>query len=114
MDITTLDIILIIIAVVLIAVVVIIKLNTKRYIIRATRRIDDHYGSLLNKSQNENRRLNTLYNELKTQSAAQKYTSKSANSSHMLKVERIAAEQVNLQAQQDERGRRILLQGRCC
>ena len=102
MDITTLDIILIIIAVVLIAVVVIIKLNTKRYIIRATRRIDDHYGSLLNKSQNENRRLNTLYNELKTQSAAQKYTSKSANSSHMLKVERIAAEQVNLQAQQDE------------
>lgn len=102
MDFTTLDIILIIIAVILIAVVVIIRINTKKYIIRATRRIDDHYASLLNKSYNENRRINTLYNELKTQSAAQKSTRKNANSSQILQVERIAAEQVNLQAQQDE------------
>ncbi len=102
MDFTTLDIILIIIAAILIAVVVIIKLNTKKYILRATRRIDDHYGSLLNKSQNENRRLNTLYNELKTQSAAQKSSSANANTPQLRRVERIAAEQVNLQAQQDE------------
>ena len=110
MDFTTLDIILIIIAAILIAVVIFIKINTKKYIIRATRRIDDHYSSLLNKSYNENRRINTLYNELKNQSAAQKSTTKNANASHSLKMERLAAEQVNLQAQQDE-GQHRLRQG---
>ena len=102
MNFTGLDILLIIIAVISVAVVMVGKIKNQKYIIKATRRIDDHYTALLNKSEGENRRITTLYNELKKQSSAQKSLSKTTVSADVIYIEHIAAQQTKLQAKQDE------------
>ncbi|MBR6178231.1 MAG: SpoIIE family protein phosphatase [Bacteroidales bacterium] len=102
MDFSLLNIILVVIVVIAVAAYVVTNIRNKRYLLKATRRLDSKYTSLLSKAESENRRLTALYNDLKAKSTSNKlpeHTSGSFGISHM---ERIAAEQTKLEAQQSE------------
>ena len=83
-------------------VIVYAKVRQKKYLLRATRRIDDHFSSLLSKAESENRRINTLYNDLKKQVSESKNAVSSRKSANIIDIERLAAEQKNLEVQQHE------------
>ena len=61
-----LNIILIVVALVAVAAFVVTTLRNKRYLLKATRRINSKYSSLLSKAESENRRITVLYNNLKS------------------------------------------------
>lgn len=110
MDFSLLNIILIAIAVIAVAAYVITNIRNKRYLLKATRRLDNKYTSLLSKAESENRRITTIYNDLKAKSSANKPIDQTSNNVALANVERIAAEQTKLEVQQAElaeRNRRL-------
>ena len=102
MEFTITEIVFIAIAAILAVALVVIIFKNNKYLIRATRRIDNHYSTLLNIAQNENRRISTLYNNLKKQSSTQKPLYEPVDASKIVDVERLAAQQKELEAQQME------------
>lgn len=102
MDFTLTEILLIAISAILAVALVVIIIKNKKYLIKATRRIDNHYSTLLNIAQNENKRISTLYNNLKKQSSTQKPLYEPVDASKIVDIERIAAQQKELEAQQIE------------
>ena len=102
MEFTITEIVFIAIAAILAVALVVVIFKNNKYLIRATRRIDNHYSTLLNIAQNENRRISTLYNNLKKQSSTQKPLYEPVDASKIVDVERLAAQQKELEAQQME------------
>ncbi len=102
MDFCLLNIILIVVALVAVAAFVVTTLRNKRYLLKATRRINSKYSSLLSKAESENRRITVLYNNLKSHNSPTSLSDETPSAADVVDVERIAAEQKKLEAQQAE------------
>ena len=104
MEFTILEIILMVVAAALTVAIVVLISNNKKFRLKAARRIDDQYEALLNKSEGENRRITTLYDDLKSRTAADKKasTSSALKIAQTIDVERLIAEQKKLQIEQED------------
>ena len=100
---TVFDIILMVIVAALLIIVVVMKTRSKRLVMRAVHRMDAKYTELLEKSESEKRRINTLYDELKSRVNDNNNTSTfTSNVAQVIDIERLASEQKKLEAQQSE------------
>ncbi|MBO7568241.1 MAG: hypothetical protein J6T60_14235, partial [Bacteroidales bacterium] len=103
MTLNTLDILLIIIAVAAIAAAAYMFFRRRTLLLRASRRFDRKYSAMLREADSEIERLNIINYELKNKSDEPK-TSTNAISvpNQLFDLEKIAAEQKKLEAQQQE------------
>ncbi|MBR2104309.1 MAG: SpoIIE family protein phosphatase [Bacteroidales bacterium] len=103
MNLTILDILLIITTVAAIAVAVAVMLTRKRFASKTARRMDDLYTSQIRDYESEIRRLNTLLDdETRRNKEANPSLSKSAAIAQAVDIEKMAAEQKSLEGQQQE------------
>jgi serine phosphatase RsbU (regulator of sigma subunit) len=103
MNLTILDILLIITTVAAIAVAVAVMLARRRFASKTARRMDDLYTSQIRDYESEIRRLNTLLDdETRRNKEANPSLSKSAAIAQALDIEKMAAEQKSLEGQQQE------------
>ena len=103
MGLTTLEIILIIIALALASAIVYILVNYKKFTMKASRRFDNQYSTLLREADSEIRRLKTINEILQKKTAAPKSsTTATTAAAQTVDLEKIASEQKKLEAQQSE------------
>ncbi len=103
MDLTTLEIILMITTVAAIAVAVAVVLTRRRFTAKTARRMDGLYTSQIRDYESEIRRLNTLLDdESRRNKDVNPSVSKSAAIARSVDMEKIAAEQKSLEGQQQE------------
>jgi serine phosphatase RsbU (regulator of sigma subunit) len=104
MEFTTLDIILLVMTVAMIVVLIVYKINNKKFVMKAIRRMDKRYAALLNEAECDKSRLAALYHDAKGKSAAKKSPegSTAIAAAQVIDIEKLAAEQKELAAQKME------------
>jgi len=103
MNLSALDISLIVVTVLLVALIVYMALNYKKFLMRASRRADRRYSALLRESENEIKRLKAVNAEIKKQQPeAPQNNDVNSMQLQLHDVEKFMLEQKKLEAAQDE------------